>query len=92
MYPPADQVFNAFDLSACEATRVVILGQDPYHGPGQAHGPCFSVPDGLPKMPPSVVNNLKGTQSRCGSGDAEWQFGGVGETGRLAAQHDSHGA
>lgn len=59
VYPPAHQMFDAFELSAYEATRVVILGQDPYHGPGQAHGLCFSVPDGLAKRPPSLVNILK---------------------------------
>lgn len=59
VYPPADKVFKAFELSTYEATRVVILGQDPYHAPGQANGLCFSVPDGLPKKPPSLVNILK---------------------------------
>lgn len=44
MYPPPEQVFNAFRLTSYEDTCVVILGQDPYHGPGQAHGLCFSVP------------------------------------------------
>ena len=59
VYPPADQVFNAFNLSSYDDTRVVILGQDPYHGPGQAHGMSFSVPDGLARKPPSLVNILK---------------------------------
>jgi uracil-DNA glycosylase len=59
VYPSAHHVFHAFELSPYEATRVVILGQDPYHGPGQAHGLCFSVPDGLPKKPPSLLNILK---------------------------------
>lgn len=63
VYPPTEQVFRAFDLSAYDATRVVILGQDPYHGPGQAHGLCFSVPDDLPKKPPSLVNILKELQA-----------------------------
>lgn len=55
VYPPASQVFAALHLTSLEATRVVILGQDPYHGPGQAHGLCFSVPDGI-AIPPSLRN------------------------------------
>ncbi len=82
VYPPADQVFKAFELSSYEATRVVILGQDPYHGPGQAHGLCFSVPDGLPKKPPSLVNILKELKADVGvellSGSLEgWARQGV---------------
>lgn len=56
VYPPTDQVFAAFALSSYAATRVVIVGQDPYHGPGQAHGLSFSVPDDVPRRPPSLVN------------------------------------
>ncbi len=56
VYPPAHQTFAAFALSDFEDTRVVILGQDPYHGPGQAHGLCFSVPDDTPRKPPSLRN------------------------------------
>lgn len=55
VYPPADQVFRALHLTPYERTRVVLLGQDPYHGPGQAHGLCFSVARGV-KPPPSLVN------------------------------------
>jgi uracil-DNA glycosylase len=58
IYPPASQIFNAFDLCPFEQTKVVILGQDPYHGPNQAHGLCFSVNKGI-KMPPSLVNIYK---------------------------------
>ncbi|MBS2210535.1 uracil-DNA glycosylase [Carboxylicivirga mesophila] len=58
IYPPAAQIFNAFDLCPYEQTKVVILGQDPYHGPNQAHGLCFSVNEGI-KMPPSLVNIYK---------------------------------
>lgn len=54
VYPSADQVFHALELTSCERTKVVILGQDPYHGPGQAHGLCFSVPRGI-APPPSLV-------------------------------------
>jgi uracil-DNA glycosylase len=54
-YPPADRVFNALALTPFDDVRVVLLGQDPYHGPGQAMGLCFSVPGGVP-LPPSLVN------------------------------------
>jgi uracil-DNA glycosylase len=54
-FPPADRVFRALELTPFEAVRVVLLGQDPYHGPGQAMGLCFSVPDGVPH-PPSLQN------------------------------------
>ena len=55
VYPPAKEIFRAFALCSFEATQVVILGQDPYHGPGQAHGLCFSVNQGVP-IPPSLLN------------------------------------
>jgi uracil-DNA glycosylase len=55
IYPPGSQIFNAFEMSPFEKTKLVILGQDPYHGPGQAHGLCFSVPDGV-RPPPSLQN------------------------------------
>jgi uracil-DNA glycosylase len=55
IYPPGAEIFNAFAHTPFEAVRVVILGQDPYHGPGQAHGLCFSVRPGVP-VPPSLVN------------------------------------
>lgn len=58
VYPPPSQIFAAFDLCPFEHTKVVILGQDPYHGPGQAHGLCFSVPRGIP-FPPSLQNIFK---------------------------------
>jgi uracil-DNA glycosylase len=58
VYPPADCVFAALHLTPYESTRVVILGQDPYHGPRQAHGLCFSVQHGVP-VPPSLVNIFK---------------------------------
>ena len=54
-YPPAERVFNALSLTPFEDVRVVIIGQDPYHGAGQAMGLCFSVPDGVP-LPPSLRN------------------------------------
>lgn len=58
IYPPASDVFNALTLTPLEDVKVVILGQDPYHGPGQAHGLCFSVLPGI-KTPPSLVNIYK---------------------------------
>jgi len=58
IYPPGGLIFNAFDKTPFNKVKVVILGQDPYHGPGQAHGLCFSVPDGVPP-PPSLVNIYK---------------------------------
>lgn len=58
IYPPAKEVFNAFRLTEFNQVKVVILGQDPYHGPNQAHGLCFSVLPGV-KTPPSLVNIYK---------------------------------
>ena len=55
IYPPGPLIFNALDSTPFEQVRVVILGQDPYHGPGQAHGLCFSVREGV-ETPPSLVN------------------------------------
>ncbi|WP_438864560.1 uracil-DNA glycosylase [Neptunicella sp.] len=58
VYPPAADVFNAFKLTPLDKVKVVILGQDPYHGPGQAHGLCFSVKPDIP-APPSLQNMYK---------------------------------
>ena len=58
IYPPGKLIFNAFNLCPFDKVKVVIIGQDPYHGPGQAHGLCFSVNDGVP-FPPSLVNIFK---------------------------------
>lgn len=58
VYPPGKLIFNAFAHTPLQKVKVVILGQDPYHGPGQAHGLSFSVPDGV-KPPPSLVNMFK---------------------------------
>lgn len=58
IYPPASLIFNAFNLCPFEKTKAVIIGQDPYHGPGQAHGLCFSVRDGV-EFPPSLKNIFK---------------------------------
>ncbi len=58
VYPPGRLIFNAFNLCPFDKVKVVIIGQDPYHGPGQAHGLCFSVNEGVP-FPPSLVNIFK---------------------------------
>ena len=58
IYPPAKLIFNAFDHCPFDDVKVVIIGQDPYHGPGQAHGLCFSVAEGVPN-PPSLQNIFK---------------------------------
>lgn len=58
IFPPASQIFAALDATPFDAVQVVILGQDPYHGPGQAHGLCFSVLPGVP-VPPSLDNIFK---------------------------------
>lgn len=61
VYPPGPLIFNAFNQTPFETVKVVILGQDPYHGPGQANGLCFSVSEGI-KHPPSLVNIFKEMQ------------------------------
>jgi len=65
VYPPGGLIFNAFQHTPFEKVRVVLLGQDPYHGKGQAHGLCFSVPRGIPK-PPSLVNIFKELENDLG--------------------------
>ena len=65
-YPPGRLIFNAFNTTPFHQVRVVILGQDPYHGPGQAHGLCFSVNDGIP-FPPSLQNIFKEVQAETGA-------------------------
>lgn len=65
IYPPRGSRLRALELTPLEQVKVVILGQDPYHGPGQAHGLCFSVPDGV-QVPPSLVNIYKELESDLG--------------------------
>ena len=65
IYPPGQYIFSAFNYTPFNRVKVVILGQDPYHGPGQAHGLCFSVPEGI-KAPPSLVNIFKEIQEDVG--------------------------
>ena len=64
-YPPGPLIFNAFNLCPFDRVKVVIIGQDPYHEPGQAMGLSFSVPDGVP-MPPSLINIFREIQSDLG--------------------------
>ena len=82
-YPPGGKIFNAFDTTPFDKVKVVILGQDPYHEPGQAMGLCFSVPQGV-QVPPSLVNIIKeinddlGTQIPTTCGDLSgWAEQGV---------------
>lgn len=65
IYPPRGRRLRALELTPFDAVKVVILGQDPYHGPGQAMGLCFSVPDGVPP-PPSLANIYKELAADCG--------------------------
>ncbi len=83
IYPPGPQIFNAFNSTPFDKVKVVIIGQDPYHGPGQAQGLCFSVAPGI-KPPPSLVNIFKEIRSDLGiqisgkSGDLSgWASQGV---------------
>ncbi len=82
VYPPGKEIFRAFDCCSFDDVKVVIIGQDPYHGPGQANGLCFSVRDGV-RMPPSLLNIFKEIQNDLGkpipqSGDLErWARQGV---------------
>jgi uracil-DNA glycosylase len=81
-YPPGTLIFNAFNHCPFDRVKVVLLGQDPYHEPGQAHGLCFSVQDGV-RFPPSLINIFKEIQSDLGkavpgSGDlTRWADQGV---------------
>lgn len=82
IYPPGQMIFNAFNSTPFDKVKVLILGQDPYHGPGQAHGLCFSVQPGVP-APPSLVNIFKELQTDIGmerpaNGDlSKWAAEGV---------------
>lgn len=70
VYPKSDHIFAALDLCPLPRVKVVIIGQDPYHGPGQAHGLCFSVQPGIPQ-PPSLVNIFKEINTDLGSADRQ---------------------
>ena len=81
-YPPGREIFNAFNLCPFDQVKVVIIGQDPYHEPGQAEGLCFSVKDGV-MMPPSLINIFKeinadlGTAMPCSGSLRRWAEQGV---------------
>ena len=103
IYPEPKNIFNAFNLCPFDRVRVVIIGQDPYHEPGQAHGLCFSVPDGV-NPPPSLVNIYKEIENDLGRpskthGDlTDWARQGVlllnstlTVAAHLAASHAGHG-
>ena len=64
VYPPGKEIFRAFDTCNFDDVRVVIIGQDPYHGPGQANGLCFSVQEGV-RFPPSLQNIFKEIRIKC---------------------------
>jgi uracil-DNA glycosylase len=82
IYPPEEEIFNAFELTPVDEIKVVILGQDPYHGEGQAHGLCFSVREGN-RIPPSLRNIFKELHADVGiaipqSGElTQWAQNGV---------------
>ncbi len=82
IFPPGSLIFNAFNLCPFDRVKAVIIGQDPYHGPGQAHGLCFSVREGI-DFPPSLINIFKEIESDLGyktlpSGNLErWAAQGV---------------
>ena len=80
IYPPGGLIFNAFDLCPFENVKAVIIGQDPYHGKGQAHGLCFSVRDGV-AFPPSLMNIFKEVES-----DMGYKPFPTGNLGRWASQ------
>ena len=80
VFPPGNKIFAAFDTCPFEDTKVVIIGQDPYHGLGQANGLCFSVAPGV-RMPPSLVNIFKEIQNDTGS-----QMPSDGDLSRWAQQ------
>lgn len=103
IFPPAQLIFNAFNLTPLASVKAVILGQDPYHGPDQAHGLCFSVPRGVPK-PPSLKNIFKELKEDIGfqppsHGNLEsWAKDGVllinatlSVRAGLAGSHQGHG-
>jgi uracil-DNA glycosylase len=80
IYPPGKEIFRAFDCCDFNQVKVVIIGQDPYHGPGQANGLCFSVRDGV-RMPPSLVNIFKEIKKDLGK-----EIPTSGDLGRWADQ------
>ena len=103
VFPAPTNIFNAFNLCPLDEVKVVIIGQDPYHEPGQAHGLCFSVPDGI-RIPPSLINIYKEIETDLGhrsitNGDlTRWAKQGVlllnstlTVQAHAAASHAGHG-
>ena len=91
VYPPPDEMFNAFHFTPLSETKVVILGQDPYHGPGQANGLCFSVKPGI-QTPPSLVNIYKELHDDLGCyvpNNGCLEKNPLGKTGRAAFEYGS---
>jgi len=82
VYPPREERFRALELTPLDAVKVVILGQDPYHGPGQAHGLSFSVPMGV-KLPPSLRNIYKELVDDCGAAPLTGDLAGWARQGVL---------
>lgn len=80
IYPPGNLIFNAFSLTPVDQLKVIILGQDPYHNPGEAMGLCFSVPAGI-KVPPSLVNIYKELKN-----DVGFEMPGHGDLSQWAKQ------
>lgn len=76
IYPKGSEYFNAFNSTPLEKVKVVILGQDPYHGPDQAHGLCFSVPHGI-AAPPSLINIFKEIQADLGLSASDFRHGNL---------------
>ncbi|BBI74049.2 hypothetical protein HAALTHF_35040n [Vreelandella aquamarina] len=90
IYPHSSNWFRAFELTPLCSVKVVILGQDPYHGPNQAHGLCFSVQPGV-QVPPSLVNIYKELASDVGFTPVRHGFFRVvGEAGGAAAEHSAY--
>lgn len=80
VYPPSGDIFNAFHLTPMEKVKVVILGQDPYHNQGQAHGLCFSVKRGT-EIPPSLVNIYTELKMTWNYATRSWLLGILGRAG-----------
>lgn len=76
IYPKGSEYFNAFNTTPFDSVKVVMLGQDPYHGPGQAHGLCFSVPHGVDR-PPSLINIFKELQADLGLSPDDFRHGNL---------------
>jgi uracil-DNA glycosylase len=90
IYPPAPDYFNALNTTPLSQVKVVILGQDPYHGVGQAHGLCFSVRRGI-AVPPSLHNIYRELNTDVVHACSSWRFKYVGRTRRFTTQQRVNG-